>query len=312
MKTKLKAFTLVELIVVIAIFGILMAGLMNFFRPIRGTYVDSTLYEQQRTVHNGILEYLCENTRYAEKIRIYDEGVAAGTYDSSVDSGREAYTAFCKEMIDDSLYEPDDLKDLKYKVHIICINRKDAYDAEGQWKGAISAVSDKDHAFCGRIITNIIDKELDATKVHLKNNTIKWENSFDDTGARTKGPAYVNDMTTFMALGGGYYGAGDYIINIDPAKSSKDGISFGVISQKMDNGNVVKDSHAAGNSALSNDGGYITLETVQSNLMKNPDDLVYYYNKSSQAHGTLTATGSVSGGNKNTWIVFTLPDEGDR
>ena len=43
MKKKFKAFTLIELIIVMAIFGILMAGLMNFFSPIRETYVDSTL-----------------------------------------------------------------------------------------------------------------------------------------------------------------------------------------------------------------------------------------------------------------------------
>ena len=54
MKSKFKGFTLVELILVMAIMSILMLAIMNMFKPIREIYVDSTQYEAQRTAQNGV------------------------------------------------------------------------------------------------------------------------------------------------------------------------------------------------------------------------------------------------------------------
>lgn len=310
MKRIFKAFTLIELIVVIAIFGILMAGLMNFFRPIRGTYVDSTLYEQQRTTQNGIIEFLCENTRYAEKLRVYDEGCTAEGV--SVNSGGKAFEAFCKEMsIDSTTYDTtEDLKDAKYKVHIICINRKQPFSNTGVPNDSDS----KDRQYYGRIITNIVSGDLDSTKQHLKyaQYSNDWGTNFEDKGQRATHP---DSMTTYMALGGAYYGAADYVIYVDK-DSDKNGLTFGVISQQVDNGNVVKGSHALANSTLTNDDGFITVETVQGNLTKNLEDYKYYL-AGSEPFGTITPTGSIngagaSGKGRNTWIVYTVPDEGTR
>ncbi|MDE7302024.1 MAG: prepilin-type N-terminal cleavage/methylation domain-containing protein [Oscillospiraceae bacterium] len=71
MKKFLKGFTLVELIIVMAILTILMAAIMQMFKPIRSTYVDATLYENQRTVQNGIVTYLAESIRYSTDLGIY-------------------------------------------------------------------------------------------------------------------------------------------------------------------------------------------------------------------------------------------------
>ena len=72
MKAKFKAFTLVELIIVMAILTILMAAIINMFKPIRATYVDSTLYEARRTTQNGIIQYIGESVRYATDMGIYN------------------------------------------------------------------------------------------------------------------------------------------------------------------------------------------------------------------------------------------------
>ncbi|MDE5577367.1 MAG: type II secretion system GspH family protein, partial [Oscillospiraceae bacterium] len=72
MKKILKGFTLMELIIVMAILTILMAAIMRMFKPIRETYVDSTLYENQRTVQNGIIQYVNESLRYATDVGIYN------------------------------------------------------------------------------------------------------------------------------------------------------------------------------------------------------------------------------------------------
>lgn len=73
MKKFLKGFTLLELIIVMAILSILMAAIMRMFKPIRDTFVDSTLYENQRTVQNGIVQYVGESVRYATDLGVYNE-----------------------------------------------------------------------------------------------------------------------------------------------------------------------------------------------------------------------------------------------
>lgn len=309
MKRKFKAFTLIELIVVIAIFGIIMSGLMNFYRPIRETYVDSTMYEKQRTVHDGIIEYLSETTRYATKLTVYDEGAVVDG--KTINTGKAAYEAFCNSNgYDISTTDRSEQDDL-YRIRIICINRKDGYTKTGD------NTTDK-NAYHGRLITNIVDQttEISSGVEHLKlSGTYKWNNDFDDTGARTKSGG-EDAMTTYMALGGGYYGNSDYAIYVNDKKSSSTGITFGVVSQSSNsNGNVVENSRAVGNSKLDTAGKYITLTTEEANLTKNLAEFNYELAwGSSEPFGTLRETDktTINGHNKNTWIVFTVPDEGDR
>lgn len=75
---KIKGFTLIELIIVMAILTILMAGILNMMKPIRATFLDSTLYESQRTTQNGVIKYITENTRYATNLGIYNENAGSG------------------------------------------------------------------------------------------------------------------------------------------------------------------------------------------------------------------------------------------
>lgn len=82
MKKKLKSlkgFTLVELIVVMAILVSLLTAILQLMEPVQEAYRDSTIYEQQRTVENGIISYIAESTRYAKAISIIDEGVGIDT-----------------------------------------------------------------------------------------------------------------------------------------------------------------------------------------------------------------------------------------
>ncbi|MGN0609023.1 MAG: type II secretion system protein [Oscillospiraceae bacterium] len=73
MKKFIRGFTLIELIIVMAIMTILMAALMQLMKPIRSTYVDATYYEAQRTTQNGIVQYLTESLRYATALGVYNE-----------------------------------------------------------------------------------------------------------------------------------------------------------------------------------------------------------------------------------------------
>jgi type II secretory pathway pseudopilin PulG len=77
MKTKLKAFTLVELIVVMAILMLMMAAIMKFFEPIRQVYNDATYYEQRSSVTNSMCKYTTESIRYAKYLGIYSSNEVA-------------------------------------------------------------------------------------------------------------------------------------------------------------------------------------------------------------------------------------------
>jgi prepilin-type N-terminal cleavage/methylation domain-containing protein len=73
MRKKLNGFTLIELIIVMAILAIMMAAIMKFFEPIRMVYNDATYYEQRRTVTNSMVKYTTESIRYAKYIGIYNQ-----------------------------------------------------------------------------------------------------------------------------------------------------------------------------------------------------------------------------------------------
>ncbi len=68
---KLKGFTLVELIIVIAISSILMLCIMAIFKPINVIFQGAAQYDTQRTISDEINTYICESTRYATNIDIY-------------------------------------------------------------------------------------------------------------------------------------------------------------------------------------------------------------------------------------------------
>ncbi len=115
---KIKGFTLVELIIVMAIFAILMAAIMQMFKPIRDTYVDSTLYETQRTAQNGVIQYITESVRFATDMGIYNSGVS--TADDAVKKFTEAYLEAYK--VTDPAKITDVTNILKGQAEIIVID----------------------------------------------------------------------------------------------------------------------------------------------------------------------------------------------
>ncbi len=115
MKSKFKGFTLVELIIVMAILVILMAAIMQMFKPIRETYVDSTLYENQRTTQNGIIKYISESTRYATDLGIYNKSTA-----------QDAVNEFAKAYVDKNKTISED--DVKKNADVIVIDNATSYN----------------------------------------------------------------------------------------------------------------------------------------------------------------------------------------
>ncbi|MDE5991868.1 MAG: hypothetical protein K2G87_02330 [Oscillospiraceae bacterium] len=103
-----------------AILTVLMAAIMRMFKPIRETYVDSTLYENQRTVQNGIVQYVSESLRYATDIGVYNE--------SNMSAAVEEFAkAYCRKNT------KADKETIKKNAEVIVIdNTTNAYTFNGK------------------------------------------------------------------------------------------------------------------------------------------------------------------------------------
>ena len=134
MKKNFRGFTLVELIIVMFILTILMAGIMQMFKPIRETYVDSTLYESQRTSQNGVVQYITESVRYSTDLGMYTKNKV-----TDVEGAAAAFTTAYLEAYGVQTSDPDystkyskTLDKVKRNAEVIIIdNSKDAYTYGG-------------------------------------------------------------------------------------------------------------------------------------------------------------------------------------
>ncbi len=133
MKKKFKGFTLIELIIVMAILSILMTAILQMFKPIRDTYVDSTFYENQRTAQNGMITYISESVRYCTDLGLYAGG-SYGSAQSAVDAFAAAYVAkYYASAPDKSAKETA----VKENAQVIVVNHKDDFKFGGDWTGRL-------------------------------------------------------------------------------------------------------------------------------------------------------------------------------
>lgn len=136
MKKKLKAFTLIELIVAIAVFGILMAGIVKMIEPLSETAASSSVLNNQRNVENAIVSYLGENLRYASNLAIIKGGTPDNAVQKFIDLAPSDYSG---KQID---YTVSSNKD---KIRVIAFDGSNAYTY-------------KNNDFNGRLISTIEGK----------------------------------------------------------------------------------------------------------------------------------------------------------
>ncbi|MGN0607556.1 MAG: type II secretion system protein [Oscillospiraceae bacterium] len=67
---KLKGFTLVELIVVTAIFSLIMVAVLSILNPIGEVYNKTANYEHMRAASDNLRMYIEDNIRYADKMQV--------------------------------------------------------------------------------------------------------------------------------------------------------------------------------------------------------------------------------------------------
>ncbi|MGN0587262.1 MAG: type II secretion system protein [Oscillospiraceae bacterium] len=197
---RFKGFTLVELIIVMAILTILMAAIMNMMKPIRSTYIDSTLYESQRNTQTGMSQYLAESTRYAAAFGIYSKGESA-----SYTFGTSTVNRSVTDVASAAKYFLDDASGLTAANLISDPSKKAA---------AITAAN---------TLRSDLEQHLQIITINEVDNKFTYNNkAYYGRLLRRKGTAAVTSNAEVpgtsecrIALGEAYYGESDYSIKVN-------------------------------------------------------------------------------------------------
>lgn len=228
MKRFIKGFTLIELIIVMAILTVLMAAIMQMFKPIRSTYIDATLYENQRTAQNGIVQYLAESIRYSTDLGLYTTD-KAGTAKAAVEEFTKAY------LRANGVYSSSDVALPIYSGKSVDPDYDDKYDKtlEKMQCNADVIIIDNVNTY---VYNNASSQGRILRRKFIDDGTGKNKKITDSEYANEKD----SDKGWRLALGAPYYGEKNYTIAFDcgdPEKSfptdtwtASDGISIQVTS----------------------------------------------------------------------------------
>ncbi len=240
---KLKGFTLLELIIVMAILTILMAAIMQMFKPIRETYVDATLYESQRAAQNGIITYIGESVRYSTDLAIYPKDkLSKQSITGAVEEFTKAYLnangVYAAGNSEGKPVDPDyntkynkTLEKMKRTAEIIIIDNEEK-GADEKYKYTFLG----DHYY-GRLLRRkfIPNDSYDAvTDPAYKMYDELTDNAEDHTKSECR-----------IALGAAYYGDRNYTIKLE------EGI-----------GNITDQTHKTSKKAVS-DGKWLANEGIK-------------------------------------------------
>ncbi len=293
---KLKAFTLVELIVSIAIFGIIMAAVVRLMDPINDIAKSSGARSNQKTVENAIVSYIGENIRYATNLGIY----------SGKSSASDAIDDFFNQSssilnVDGTVADNSDAN--KKNVNVIAFT----------WDGGGSGLYDSTDTgiyYQGRLFRSLSG-----------NATQGFANAMADTDS------YGADGTKgyYMGLGKAFYGAADYSLTVT---TDGDGVELKCYSTYYYNTTVKDTLYSAADTSTNtgthytysgdnptvgyyqlrnkNLGGLYYADASAPNISKGSTGTIYFvYTLATDDSGTLTSGGTASGGNglagENKW-----------
>lgn len=91
-KKTLKGFTLIELIVVMALMTILMGAILALVTPVGTLFKDSSEYTQERAVTQGLIDYVNDTTRYSKDLIIFKDWPSVP--EITIGNGLTGYTAY--------------------------------------------------------------------------------------------------------------------------------------------------------------------------------------------------------------------------
>lgn len=116
-----KGFTLIELIIVMAIFGIIMLGVMKIADPLARVMSRSSVKEQSAANVDNISDYLDHSLRYAKYMSVYEGELPDSGYSNTEAMVKDFVTAFYDGCIDSKF------QNMKGKLHVVNIINQDTY-----------------------------------------------------------------------------------------------------------------------------------------------------------------------------------------
>ncbi|MDR0943196.1 MAG: prepilin-type N-terminal cleavage/methylation domain-containing protein [Ruminococcus sp.] len=132
MKKILKAFTLIELVIVMAIMTILLAGILQLFAPVRVAYAETAALESKRANCNSITKYMTESLRYAQFIGVYQAGVTgADTETKAADAANKLFGSITANAATLKLSAAD-LTAIESKIQVIVIDYSESTETTYQ------------------------------------------------------------------------------------------------------------------------------------------------------------------------------------
>ena len=188
MTRKFKAFTLIELIVAIAIFGIIMVGIMNLAQPITTSSATAKVANNQKNVEEATVSYIGENVRYATNLVVIEGGAkVGGTAVSSVKDAVDAFYKFSPVDVYGRLI--DDNADNRKNISVIV------------WDGRNGKYSYVNHNYTGRLLAKTAGENPDSASLDSVDNYSATSNMYEVFGNDYYGPSNVY-MNVSMSTGG--------------------------------------------------------------------------------------------------------------
>ncbi|MBQ4256778.1 MAG: type II secretion system protein [Oscillospiraceae bacterium] len=188
MTRKFKAFTLIELIVAIAIFGIIMVGIMNLAQPITTSSATAKVANNQKNVEEATVSYIGENVRYATNLVVIEDGAkVGGTAVSSVKGAVDAFYKFSPVDVYGRLI--DDNADNRKNISVIV------------WDGRNGKYSYVNHNYTGRLLAKTAGENPDSASLDSVDNYSATSNMYEVFGNDYYGPSNVY-MNVSMSTGG--------------------------------------------------------------------------------------------------------------
>lgn len=211
---KLKGFTLIELIIVMALMVSILTAILQLMDPVQEAYRDSTIYEQQRTVENSIISYIAESTRYAKAISILDQGVNADTDKN----GSGDFNIANLQSAANYFIDKNNLKAADYpNIQVIVIDRSTEFEYKNTTvKGRIIRIKGLPGGNAPTWGSTVTESDLQGSD---------W-----NTAARyvAMGPSYYGDMSFDIILPNDWLTDTDSDGNLDPDNQLKRGFDIQV------------------------------------------------------------------------------------
>lgn len=131
-KRTLKGFTLLELIIVMALFSVIMMMVMSFVDPVSGIMKKTSVRERTAAYADNISDYISKSVKYAKFVRVFDGGFCDKVDNSDIIEEDEAVKTFASDFFEDIVNK--DFEPIEGKIHVLrLLNTPD----DGSKKGTI-------------------------------------------------------------------------------------------------------------------------------------------------------------------------------